>query len=182
VLATATLTASTPSIDAPRAEAAIANYQPSPHRPDRSTRRLHAELSRVHAVAVERARRLGILLPAPDPSRIHRSSGRLRRELGVWRRRAAAYRRTLRRRAPVYRALRCIHRFEGGWSAYSPAGPYYGGLQMSGAFMDRYGADFERRYGDARHWPPALQVAAGYRAVREVGYSPWPSTRLVCGV
>src|SRR4051812_45441138 len=79
--------------------------------------------------------------------------------------------------------LMCIHRYEGAWNAYSPAG-YYGGLQMDWSFMRTYGPDKLARYGgrDARYWAPADQLAVAMRAVRTRGYTPWPNSATACGV
>jgi len=82
-----------------------------------------------------------------------------------------------------YAGLRCIHGGEGSWDAYNPAG-YYGGLQMDWSFMRHWGADMLARHGgkDARYWTPLEQLIVGYRAVQHIGYSPWPNTRIPCGV
>jgi len=79
--------------------------------------------------------------------------------------------------------LMCIHRYEGSWTAYNPAG-YYGGLQMDRSFMWTYGADKMYRYGgrDARYWLPRDQLAVGFRAVRHRGFWPWPNTARRCGL
>jgi hypothetical protein len=58
--------------------------------------------------------------------------------------------------------LRCIHRLEGSWTAYNPAG-YYGGQ-------------------DARAWDPRDQMAVASRAVSQIGYGPWPNTARACGL
>jgi hypothetical protein len=80
--------------------------------------------------------------------------------------------------------LICIHRYEGAWNAYNPAGPYYGGLQMDTSFMQTYGPDKLYRYGgrDARYWSRDDQLAVGIRAVRERGFTPWPNTARACGL
>jgi len=79
-------------------------------------------------------------------------------------------------------AFLCIHRYEAGWSANTGNG-YYGGLQMDGSFMRRYGADFLRRFGTADRWPVWAQLEAGVRAYRSGrGFWPWPSTARVCGL
>ncbi len=90
----------------------------------------------------------------------------------------------LRIRARRFPALLCIHRYEGSWTAYNPAGPYYGGFQMDWSFMQAYGRDRLAKYGwrDARVWSPADQMAVASRAVGVRGYWPWPSSAAACGV
>jgi hypothetical protein len=174
MLAAMTLTAST-LIAAP---AARASTGPAPGQ----VAQLRAQIQKSRSRAVARARWLGILLRVGHAERHTTSVPYLVWIRDTWRRRSTAYRRALLRRRGVYAALLCIHRYEGSWTAYSPAGPYYGGLQMDVSFMANYGRRFLARFGDARHWRPSLQVATAYRAVRSVGYSPWPVSRLACGV
>lgn len=83
-----------------------------------------------------------------------------------------------------YAGLLCIHHYEGAWNAYNSSGPYYGGLQMDAPFMQRWGSDMLSKYGgrDARYWSPDDQLTVGARAVAHIGYGPWPSTRLMCGL
>jgi hypothetical protein len=86
--------------------------------------------------------------------------------------------------APLWleRAFLCIHRYEGAWDADTGNG-YYGGLQMDYGFMDRYGADYLRRWGTADNWPAWAQVAAAVRAYRSGrGFGPWPNTARACGL
>ena len=80
--------------------------------------------------------------------------------------------------------LRCIHSYEGSWSAYNSAGPYYGGFQMNAGFMQRWGADKLHKYGgrDARYWSPRDQMAVASRAVAHIGYWSWPNTAAMCGL
>ncbi|HEY2327015.1 MAG TPA: hypothetical protein VGH52_05965 [Gaiellaceae bacterium] len=79
-------------------------------------------------------------------------------------------------------AFLCIHHFEGAWNDDTGNG-YYGGLQMSRTFMERYGADFLRRYGTADRWPPWAQVQASVRAYQSGrGFWPWPRTAADCGL
>lgn len=80
-----------------------------------------------------------------------------------------------------FAGLRCIHQYEGAWNANTGNG-YYGGLQMDSSFESAYGPEFVRRYGHANNWPALDQLIAGYRAVQSRGYSPWPNTRIPCGV
>ena len=174
MLAATTLTASTTT---PAASGAVVatGTAPNPHV-------LRQKIAHNRALAVHRGIWLGILLRHGHAERHTSSPVTLAALLHKWKHRRIAYGRALHRRAGVYAALICIHRGEGAWSAYSPAGPYFGGLQMNRGFELAYGSDFVRRFGDAQHWKPGLQVAVGYRAVRHVGYSPWPATRLACGV
>lgn len=84
---------------------------------------------------------------------------------------------------PVLRgAFLCIHRYEGAWNADTGNG-YYGGLQMDLGFQQRYGPDFERRWGTADRWPPWAQLQAAARAYRSGrGFWPWPNTARFCGL
>jgi hypothetical protein len=143
---------------------------------------LRTEIRNNRSTAVGRARWVGVLLRTGDAERHTTSVPYLVWMLHLWHGRANHYGRTLKHRLPVYYRLLCIHRHEGGWTSYSAAGPYYGGLQMDRSFESHYGRRFLARFGDARHWGPALQVAAAYRAVIAVGYSPWPVSRMACGV
>jgi hypothetical protein len=79
--------------------------------------------------------------------------------------------------------LLCIHRLEGSWTAYNPAG-YYGGFQMDWNFMRQWGPDRLGRYGgrDARSWHPSDQMAVASRAVAHIGFGPWPNTARACGL
>jgi hypothetical protein len=79
--------------------------------------------------------------------------------------------------------LRCIHRLEGSWTAYNPAG-YYGGFQMDWNFMRAWGDDKLAKYDgrDARAWKPKDQMAVASRAVARIGFSPWPNTARACGL
>jgi hypothetical protein len=143
---------------------------------------LRAQIRDNRAKAVGRARWLGILLSAGHAEDSTTSIPYLTWMRDLWHRRAMHYGHALQPRLPVYWNLLCIHKYEGSWTAYSAAGPYYGGLQMDESFMAHYGAAFLARFGDARHWHPGLQVAAAYRAVQTVGYSPWPSSAAACGL
>jgi hypothetical protein len=76
----------------------------------------------------------------------------------------------------------CIHHYEGAWNSATGNG-YYGGLQMNLTFMQRYGADFLRRYGTADRWPAWAQVQASVRAYEAGrGFWPWPRTAVACGL
>lgn len=77
--------------------------------------------------------------------------------------------------------LKCIHRHEGSWTDDNP--PYWGGLQMDADFERTYGREFVQAFGHANHWPPAVQLAVGMRAVLSGrGFGPWPQTRKLCHV
>lgn len=93
--------------------------------------------------------------------------------------------------SPQFAGLLCIHSGykdnvkvgsgEGAWNANTGNG-YYGGLQMDYTFETTYGATFYAKWGNANNWPPLDQLIAGYRAVLVRGYSPWPTTRIPCGL
>ena len=97
--------------------------------------------------AVRRAWKLGIILTPSRRERLTVDVDQLRAMDARWRLRAHRYRLALEQRAPVYAALACIHGYEGSWSAYSSAGPYYGGYQMDPAFEARYGGDYMQPVG-----------------------------------
>jgi hypothetical protein len=101
--------------------------------------------------------------------------------LRLWQRRARATR--LRAQHPPHgSAFRCIHRYEGPWTAATGNG-YYGGLQMDIAFQQRYGRHLLRRKGTANHWTPLEQIWVAERAHRSGrGFTPWPHTARYCGV
>ena len=132
--------------------------------------------------AVHRAWKLGIILTPAPRERLTVEVDYLRAMDARWHLRAHQYRVALRQRAPVYAALACIHSYEGSWSAYSPAGPYYGGYQMDPSFEREYGGDYLRLWGDALNWPVPMQTAAAWRATQEVGYTPWPASAAACGL
>lgn len=77
--------------------------------------------------------------------------------------------------------FRCIHRFEGAWTANTGNG-YFGGLQMDRRFMARYGARLYRVKGTADRWTPGEQIRAAIRAWHERGFTPWPNTARLCGL
>jgi hypothetical protein len=174
MLAATTLTAST-TIPPASAAGIASGPAPNPHL-------LREKIAHNRSLAVHRGIWLGILLRHGHAERRTSSPVALAALLHRWKHRRIVYGRLLNKRAGVYAALLCIHRGEGAWTAYSPSGPYYGGLQMNRGFELAYGAQFVRRFGDALHWKPGLQIAVGYRAVRRIGFSPWPATRLGCGV
>jgi hypothetical protein len=175
MLAAITLTASILTMTA--APAVGANTGPESH----LVAQLRKEIRHNRGTAVGRARWVGVLLRTRHAEEHTASVPYLVWMLRLWHGRANHYGRALKHRLPVYSKLLCIHRHEGGWTSYSPAGPYYGGLQMDRSFESHYGHRFLARFGDARHWGRQLQVAAAYRAVTAVGYSPWPVSRGACG-
>jgi hypothetical protein len=136
---------------------------------------------RIHRVhAVHYATSLGIALH-PGRVEMHTTGVPFLRWLALhWRHRAHRYQIIRARRFP---ALMCIHRHEGSWVSYSPAG-YYGGFQMSRTFMRHWGVDKLAKYGghDARYWSAADQLAVASRAVAHLGYAPWPNTAAACGL
>lgn len=75
---------------------------------------------------------------------------------------------------------RCVHHYEGSWT--DPGAPYYGGFQMDRVFMRRWAPGRYHVAGTADHWTPAHQVAAVRRAVRTIGWGPWPATSRMCGL
>jgi hypothetical protein len=177
VLAATTITA--PNVSAAEPPGFTPWWQ-APHPRLVHTLRRDIRLRRDHAVA--RAWKLGIILHTHRRERLTVDIAALRAMDARWRRRAHNYRLELRRRAPVYTALGCIHRYEGSWWAYSPAGPYYGGYQMDPAFERAYGADYLSIWGDASNWPVPMQTAAAWRATLAAGYSPWPASAAACGL
>jgi hypothetical protein len=96
-----------------------------------------------------------------------------------WQQRSAtAYRQA--QHPPDLQMLLCIHRYEGSWR--DGGGPYYGGLQMDIGFQLTYGGWLYRTKGTADHWEPIEQIWTAERAVRSIGFSPWPNTGRLCGV
>jgi hypothetical protein len=177
VLAATTITAPTVLTSHP---AGFIPWTQAPHPRLVHELRKDIRLRRDHAVT--RAWKLGIILHPHRRERLTVNVTALRAMDARWRRRAHRYRVDIARRAGVYSALACIHRHEGSWWAYSSAGPYYGGYQMSPTFERRYGGAYMTVWGDALHWPAPMQTAAAWRATREVGYSPWPASSAACGL
>ena len=101
--------------------------------------------------------------------------------LRLWQRRARATR--LRAQHPPHgSAFRCIHRYEGPWTAATGNG-YYGGLQMDIRFQQAYGAVLLRVKGTANRWSPLEQMWVAERAHRSGrGFTPWPNTARMCGL
>jgi hypothetical protein len=75
---------------------------------------------------------------------------------------------------------RCIHGYEGSWT--DPGWPYYGGFQMDITFQQRWAPRRLAVSGTADHWRPFRQVLVMRRAVRAIGWSPWPNTARYCGL
>ena len=102
-----------------------------------------------------------------------------RQALGLWRSRAdAAYRRA--HHPPHRAAWLCLHRYEGNWT--DTGAPYYGGLQMSLSFQERYGSSLYRHKGTADHWSPLEQMWTAENALKSRGFWPWPNTARICGL
>lgn len=86
----------------------------------------------------------------------------------------------------VVKGFQCIHSHEGSWT--DPNAPYYGGLQMDWGFMATYGTWLLKNRGTADKWTRHQQLHVAYRAYKgwkgfpARGFSPWPSTRRLCGV
>ena len=103
----------------------------------------------------------------------------VRRAVLLWQRRAgAAHRRALR--PPHLRDWLCIHHYEGSWS--DAGAPYWGGLQMSLSFQERYGGWLYRMKGTADHWTPLEQIWTAEKARKSRGFWPWPNTARFCGL
>jgi hypothetical protein len=97
----------------------------------------------------------------------------------VWRVRAAA---ALRRaqHPPHLAEWLCIHHYEGSWT--DRGDPYWGGLQMSLSFQERYGGRLYQLKGTADHWTPLEQMWTAEKALRTRGFWPWPNTARMCGL
>lgn len=74
----------------------------------------------------------------------------------------------------------CIHGGEGSWQ--DPNAPYWGGLQMNRAFMQRYGGWLYQTKGTADHWTPLEQMWVAEKALPSRGFWPWPNTAAACGL
>jgi hypothetical protein len=83
-------------------------------------------------------------------------------------------------RPPHMNQWMCIHRYEGAWN--DVGGPYWGGLQMSLTFQQRYGGWIYRLKGTADHWTPLEQIWTAEKALRSRGFWPWPNTARLCGL
>jgi hypothetical protein len=141
----------------------------------------HKEINRLTVLSVNRGYWLGLIVKHGNGGATSTSLPYLRWVHTFWLVRAHNYRVAIAKRAPQYSVLSCIHGIEGSWTAYNPAGPYYGGLQMSATFEVHWGSAAVAHWGDARHWPAGMQMAVGYRAVQQLGYTPWSSSAAACG-
>ena len=103
----------------------------------------------------------------------------LKRNVTVWRHRAAAARHTAQN-PPHLAAFMCIHHYEGSWT--DSGSPYYGGLQMDLGFQQTYAPNLLRTKGTADHWTPLEQIWTAERAARSRGFYPWPNTARYCGL
>jgi len=74
----------------------------------------------------------------------------------------------------------CIHHWEGAWN--DRGGLYWGGLQMSITFQERYGGWIYKRKGTADHWTPLEQIWTAENALKTRGFWPWPNTARMCGL
>jgi hypothetical protein len=105
--------------------------------------------------------------------------GDLQHTLAVWERRARKAHR-LAQHPPHMQQWMCIHHYEGAWN--DVGGPYWGGLQMSLTFQQRYGAWLYRWKGTADHWTPLEQIWTAEKAQESRGFWPWPNTARLCGL
>jgi hypothetical protein len=103
----------------------------------------------------------------------------LERTVESWHRRAiAAHRRA--QHPPHLTQWMCIHHYEGAWNDVGD--PYWGGLQMSLTFQERYGGWLYRVKGTADHWTPLEQMWVAEKALQVRGFWPWPNTARFCGL
>ncbi len=159
---------------------ASASTAPSPATKAR-LQTLHKEIGRLQVLSVQRGFALGIILKHGNGGRNSSSIPYLQWMHTFWLKRARTYRVRIAGRHPVYAVLTCIHHYEGAWNSYNASGPYFGGLQMSKTFQVHWGSPALKHWGDARHWPAGMQLAVGYRAVLQLGYSPWANSAAACG-
>jgi hypothetical protein len=103
----------------------------------------------------------------------------LRRTVRVWQRRALKAHR-IAQHPPHMRDWLCIHHYEGAWN--DVGGPYWGGLQMSLTFQERYGGWIYKAKGTADHWTPLEQIWTAEKALHSRGFWPWPNTARICGL
>jgi hypothetical protein len=81
---------------------------------------------------------------------------------------------------PHLRQWMCIHHYEGAWN--DVGAPYWGGLQMSLGFQERYGSWLYKTKGTADHWTPLEQMWTAENALKSRGFFPWPNTAKICGL
>jgi len=103
----------------------------------------------------------------------------LEQTVKMWQRRAiAAHGRA--RHPPHLAQWLCIHHYEAAWNDVGD--PYWGGLQMSLTFQERYGGWLYREKGTADHWTPLEQMWVAEKALQVRGFWPWPNTARFCGL
>jgi len=105
--------------------------------------------------------------------------GDLERTIRVWQRRDLKAHR-LAQHPPHMNEWMCIHHYEGAWN--DVGGPYWGGLQMSLTFQQRYGGWIYKLKGTADHWTPLEQIWTAEKARQSRGFWPWPNTARICGL
>jgi hypothetical protein len=105
--------------------------------------------------------------------------GDLERTIRVWQQRDLKAHR-LAQHPPHMSEWMCIHHYEGAWN--DVGGPYWGGLQMSLTFQQRYGGWIYRLKGTADHWTPLEQIWTAEKARQSRGFWPWPNTARICGL
>ena len=103
----------------------------------------------------------------------------LERTVRVWQRRDLKAHR-LAQHPPHMNEWMCIHHYEGAWN--DAGGPYWGGLQMSLTFQQRYGGWIYLLKGTADHWTPLEQIWTAEKARQSRGFWPWPNTARICGL
>jgi hypothetical protein len=105
--------------------------------------------------------------------------GDLEQTVADWERRARRAHH-LAQNPPHMQQWMCIHHYEGAWN--DVGGPYWGGLQMSLTFQERYGGWLYQWKGTADHWTPLEQIWTAERAAQSRGFWPWPNTARLCGL
>ena len=103
----------------------------------------------------------------------------LERTVRVWKKRAVKAHRVAQH-PPHMAQWMCIHHYEGAWNDIG--GPYWGGLQMSLGFQERYGGWIFQKKGTADHWTPLEQIWTAEKALKTRGFWPWPNTARLCGL
>ncbi|MGZ4334926.1 MAG: hypothetical protein ACXVRJ_11735 [Gaiellaceae bacterium] len=103
----------------------------------------------------------------------------LERTVKIWKKRAAAAHKRAQH-PPHLAQWMCIHHYEAAWNDVGD--PYWGGLQMSVTFQERYGAWLYRAKGTADHWTPLEQMWVAEKALQVRGFWPWPNTARFCGL
>jgi hypothetical protein len=97
----------------------------------------------------------------------------------VWQQRALEAHRVAQH-PPHMAQWMCIHHYEGAWN--DVGSPYWGGLQMSLTFQERYGGWIYKEKGTADHWTPLEQIWTAEKALKTRGFWPWPNTARMCGL